>query len=463
MGDDKKKSHGPTSKRQRFLKLAGMTASVTGRFVKGQVKGMFQNKERREQEREAADAQNGALIARTLGELKGAAMKVGQLASMAKDILPSEVTTALTSLQSEAPPMDFEVIRQQIESELGSPPERLFDHFDPTPFASASIGQVHRARTDDGREVVVKVQYPGVDQSVDSDIAQLRFALRAGGLLRFRREAIDELFAELRDRLHEELDYTNEAENVRRFARLHADDAHLIIPEVVGERSSGRVLTLTYEPGDGLMTLDDKGYDQATRNLIAERLAHMLYKQIFELHAVHADPNPANFAFRPNGDVVLYDFGCVKVVPRDVVASYKQLMLAMIKADYSAMDRHMDALGFRVPGSGKPPESLYDAIRGALAPVFFTDGVYDFAHTRSHEAFTKAMVGGLKHGDKLQPSSKITFTDRAQGGQLLNLIKLRARINMHQIYMPYLHLPQQGEEGFEERMSKIPSLFNAAT
>ena len=248
MGDDDSKRHGPTSRRKRFFKLAGMTASVTGNFVKGQVKGLFQDKEARERDREALDAANGAKIAKTLGELKGAAMKIGQLASMAKDVLPSEVTSALTSLQREAPPMPFEVIRGQIEAELGSPPELLFERFDPEPFAAASIGQVHRARTDDGREVVCKVQYPGVDTSVDADVAQLKFALRASGLIRFRRQAVDGLFQELRDRLREELDYTNEAENVRRFQRLHQDDPHIITPDVVGERSSGRVLTLTYEP-----------------------------------------------------------------------------------------------------------------------------------------------------------------------------------------------------------------------
>ena len=412
MGDDDSKRHGPTSRRKRFFKLAGMTASVTGNFVKGQVKGLFQDKEARERDREALDAANGAKIAKTLGELKGAAMKIGQLASMAKDVLPSEVTSALTSLQREAPPMPFEVIRGQIEAELGSPPELLFERFDPEPFAAASIGQVHRARTDDGREVVCKVQYPGVDTSVDADVAQLKFALRASGLIRFRRQAVDGLFQELRDRLREELDYTNEAENVRRFQRLHQDDPHIIIPDVVGERSSGRVLTLTYEPGDDLMTLDEVGYDQETRDLIGARLVAMMYRQIFELHAVHADPNPANFAFRPNGDIVMYDFGCVKVVPRQVAADYKGAMLAMRAGDHEAMDVYMTRLGIRIPDSKEPPRELYDAVREALRPILFTHGPIDFAQTNAHEAFTRAMLGGLKHARQVQPSSTIAFTDR---------------------------------------------------
>ena len=311
MSDDA--DHGPTSKRKRFLKLAGMTASVAGNFAKGRVKGLFQGEEARTRDTQLANAQNGARIAKTLGELKGAAMKFGQLASTAKDLLPNEVVAAMTSLQGDAPPMPYEVIAAQIESEFGSPVERLFDWFDPEPFAAASIGQVHRARTDDGREVVCKVQYPGVDRSVDSDIAHLKLALRASGLIAFRRQAMDAVFDEMRLRLHEEIDYTNEARNVRNFRRLHEGDAHIIIPDVVGERSSGRVLTLTYEPGDAFDQLEAAGYDQQTRNLLGERLTHMVYRQLFGLHAVHADPNPANFACRKNGDLVVYDFGCVKV------------------------------------------------------------------------------------------------------------------------------------------------------
>ncbi|MEO1266967.1 MAG: AarF/ABC1/UbiB kinase family protein, partial [Myxococcota bacterium] len=294
----------PTSRRQRFFKLAGMTASVAGNFATNRVKGLFQRQDERERARAEADARSGERIAKTLGELKGAAMKLGQMASMAKDILPNELASALTGLQREAPPMSFDVIRDQIASELGSPPELLFERFDPEPFAAASIGQVHRARTDDGREVVCKVQYPGVDTSVDSDIAHLKFALRASGLLRVPKRALDGLFEELRDRLKEELDYTNEAENVRLFQRLHRDDPHIVIPEVVGERSSGRILTLTYEPGDSIIELPEERYDQATRNLIGERLVHMMYRQIFAFHAVHGDPNPANFACRDNGDLV---------------------------------------------------------------------------------------------------------------------------------------------------------------
>src|SRR5688572_8825696 len=158
----------PVSGGRRILRLAGLTTRVAGNYAASRVKSWFQSQDDAERSSERSHRRSGELIAATLGELKGAVMKVGQMASTARDLLPKEVADALSALQREAPPMPFEVIGEQIEREFGAPTETLFARFDRVPFASASIGQVHRAVTDDGREVVVKVQYPGVDDAVDS-------------------------------------------------------------------------------------------------------------------------------------------------------------------------------------------------------------------------------------------------------------------------------------------------------
>ncbi len=439
------------------MKLAGMTASVASNYARGQIKGVFQDADTRARERAQNDAWSGELIAQTLGELKGAAMKVGQIASVARDLLPPDLVSSLSSLQRDAPPMDYEVIAEQIERELGSPPELLFQRFDRAPFAAASIGQVHRARTDDGREVVVKVQYPGVDESVDSDIAHLKLALRASGLVSTRRKAFDAFFVELRDRMREEVDYTHEAQSVRWFRALHAGDKHLIIPEVVGERSSGRILTLTYEPGDQLKDMDALDYDQETRNLIGARIGHMIYRQIFEFHAVHADPNPANFAFRKNGEVVLYDFGCVKVFPQQHAADYRDMMRAFRDEDHAAIQQGLEKLGLQKKGAHVPDQhELYREIRSSFGPFLFEDGVFEFDKTVGHEIFTRLLAKGLRRPRQFQPSASILFTDRAQTGHLMNMMKMRACFNMHRIYETYLALPQLGDEGFEARMRTVP-------
>jgi predicted unusual protein kinase regulating ubiquinone biosynthesis (AarF/ABC1/UbiB family) len=201
--------------------------------------------------------------------------------------------------------------------------EQLFGRFEQRPFASASIGQVHRATLDDGREVVVKVQYPGVDESVDSDLSHLKFALRASGMVRLDKRALDSLFVELRARLVEELDYCNEADNARAFRAFHKRHPFVVVPEVIGERSSQRVLTLAFEPGDQFKDLDARGYTQEQRDLIGRNLFTMLASQIFEFRAVHADPNPANLSVRPDGSIVLYDYGCTKKISDAVVRDYR--------------------------------------------------------------------------------------------------------------------------------------------
>jgi hypothetical protein len=189
-----------TTRSGRFFKLAGMTASVAGQFA-GQKARSFFSSENDEGARSESYSRMASRITDTLGEMKGAAMKVGQIASQTQDFLPREFSDALQKLQKEAPPMPFEVIRQQIETALGKPVHELYEYLQEAPYAAASIGQVHRARMHDGTDVIVKVQYPGVDESCDSDLKQLRLALKLGGLLKMPKESVDQLFGEIRERV----------------------------------------------------------------------------------------------------------------------------------------------------------------------------------------------------------------------------------------------------------------------
>ena len=183
-----------TSRSGRFIKLAGMTASVAGQYAGQRARRLFRSEDDNEGARTESYTRMADQIADTLGELKGAVMKVGQIASQTQDFLPKEFSDALQRLQKEAPPMPFEVIVAQVESELGRPISELFEYLQETPYAAASIGQVHRARLHDGTDVIVKVQYPGVDESCDSDLKQLRLALKLGGLLKMPKEHVDQLF-----------------------------------------------------------------------------------------------------------------------------------------------------------------------------------------------------------------------------------------------------------------------------
>src|SRR5690554_3453178 len=232
-----------TSRSGRFFKLAGMTASVAGQYAGQKARSLFSG-ENDEGARSESYTRMANRITDTLGEMKGAVMKVGQIASQTQDFLPKEFSDALQRLQKEAPPVDFEIIVKQIESELGKPVSELFEYIQEAPYAAASIGQVHRARLFDGTDVIVKVQYPGVDKSCDSDLKQLRMALRLGGLLKMPKKTVDQLFGEIRERLKEELDYENEAENLKLFRDFHEKDEWVIIPAVIKSHSTRRVLTL---------------------------------------------------------------------------------------------------------------------------------------------------------------------------------------------------------------------------
>lgn len=427
----------PVTKGRRLFRLAGMTASVASNYARSRIKSVFQSKDAAKADLEATHQRSGDLIARTLGELKGAVMKVGQMASVARDVLPAELAEALGALQREAPPMPFDVIAEQIEKEFGAAPETLYKQFERTPFASASIGQVHRAITDDGREVVVKVQYPGVDGAVGSDLAHLKLALRASGLIKIKKRALDALFAEIRARLEEELDYTLEADNVRFFADYYRDRDDVVIPEVVGERSSQRVLTLTYEPGDQLSEV--VGYPQSTRDRLGEALFKLVGDQVFNLQTIHADPNPANLAFRPDGTIVLYDFGCVKRLDPEIVTAYRNTVRAGLHEDYEGVEQGLIDLGARDLDGPKVPPEYYAKWRKLIGRPFDSDEPYDFGSAGlQREAMTLMPEFFAKYMGAFQPPAELVFVDRVVIGHYGTLCQLGARCRFRPLLEAYL-------------------------
>ncbi len=435
-----KTSKPPESRSRRFFKLAGMTSSVVGRFARSRLETLLKSGDDAEAAWSATYADSGRRIAETLGELKGAVMKVGQMASFVTERLPPEISLALTKLQKDAPPVAFEVIADQIERELGSPPELLYEHFDREPFAAASIGQVHRARTDDGREVVVKVQYPGVDKSVDSDLAHLKFALRTAGLVRLRRKVLDELFDEVRARLREELDYTNEAQNLRFFREFHErrGDKQLVIPDVVGERTSQRVITMIYEEGDPLSQIRELGYGRELIDHFGQILVETFSAQLFELNAVHADPHPGNFACRRDGTFVVYDFGCVKKLSPDLMETYKDVARAFLDEDYRRLDAKLIELGGRDPDGPPVPDEAYRMGRDIFIPAFSPERPFDFGSSTIQRQLIALAPQFRRHHASFQPPVPVVFVNRMVAGHASNLRRIGARVALLPTLMPYL-------------------------
>ncbi|MCA9636689.1 MAG: AarF/ABC1/UbiB kinase family protein [Myxococcales bacterium] len=368
-------------------------------------------------------------------------VKLGQILSTRPDLIPLDIIEELKKLQDQVPPVPVAQILQQIQLELGAPVDQIYARFDPEPLASASIGQVHRAtlQTADGtREVVVKVQYPGVDEAVDSDLAHLKLVLRASGLVKVPRQALDAVFREIRTRLHEELDYCNEADNVRLFREYHGErHPWVVVPEVVSERSSARVLTLTFEPGDHIDELDGR-YDPALRDLLGERIFRMFAAQLFDLRAIHADPNPGNFAFRPDGTIVLYDYGCIKAVDPTTLTAYRATIRAGLDEDYPAVERGLLDLGVRNPAGPAIEPDYYKPWRDAFALPFVTDQAFDYGASTIHDDVLRLVPGALKRMASFQPPVELVFINRMIAGHYGNLRKLQVRGRFLPLVEPYI-------------------------
>lgn len=415
---------------RRFMKLAGMTASIATKTVSNSIRNFNADEDKKNEARSKLFQDIGIQIADTLGEMKGAVMKVGQIASQYKDIFPPEVAKAIAKLQRQAPAMPFAEIKKQVEKELGKPLDQVFTHFDEQPFAAASIGQVHKATLPNGTEVVVKVQYPGVDEACESDLKQVRLALRLMGVLKVDRKLQDRLFQEIQDSLHEELNYEIEAQNLQVFKIFHQTlDSKIIIPHVYPEYSSRRILTLSMEKGENIETAST--WDLTIRNQIGERLIRALGQQIFFLKRFHCDPHPGNFAFREDGSVIIYDFGGVKTLSNEIITHFKTLVCAGRKADITSIENELTALD-ALAEKGKFPEELYKEWLEVLLRPLTTH--YNFAENSAHHDGMKLVKKSLKYWDVFKPSPDTLMVNRTISGHYWNLIQLKVEDDLTEIF-----------------------------
>ena len=423
-------SKNASSPGRRFMKLAGMTASIATKTVSNSIRNFNADDDKKNEARSQLFQDIGLQIADTLGEMKGAVMKVGQIASQYKDIFPPEVAKAIAKLQRQAPPMAFSIIQQQVEKELGKPLNQVFKQFDETPFAAASIGQVHKATLNNGQDVVVKVQYPGVDQACDSDLKQVRLALRLMGVLKVDKKLQDRLFKEIQDSLHEELNYEIEAQHLQVFRTFHEKlDPQIIIPQVFPEYSSRRILTLSLEKGESIETAST--WHQDIRNQLGRRLVRALGQEIFFLKRFHCDPHPGNFAFREDGSVIIYDFGGVKTLSPDIVDRFKTLVRAGRAYDIDTIESQLLALD-ALTEKGKFPIDLYRAWLEVLLRPLTTH--YDFAENSAHHDGVKLVKQSLKYWDVFKPSPDTLMVNRTISGHYWNLIHLKVHDNLNDLF-----------------------------
>lgn len=419
-----------SSSGKRFLKLAGMTASIASKSVANSIRNLTADEEQKNAARSQLFQDIGIQIADTLGEMKGAVMKVGQIASQYKDIFPPEVAKAIAKLQRQAPAMPFAAIQQQVEKELGKPLNQIFSSFETEPFAAASIGQVHRAILPNGQAVVVKVQYPGVDQACESDLKQVRLALRLMGVLKIDKKLQDQLFKEIQDSLSAELNYEIEAQNLEVFKTFHEKlDQQVIIPTVFKDYSSRRVLTLSYEKGESIETAST--WSVETRNQIGRRIVRALGQEIFFLRRFHCDPHPGNFAFREDGSVIIYDYGSVKTLSPEIVQHFKSLVNAARQENIAQVEDLLVELK-ALAEKEKFPDELYSQWIEILLRPLSTH--YDFAENSSHHDGMRLVKKSLKYWDVFKPSPDTLMVNRTVSGHYWNLIHLKVHDNLNDLF-----------------------------
>jgi predicted unusual protein kinase regulating ubiquinone biosynthesis (AarF/ABC1/UbiB family) len=388
--------------RSRAMRRRAEVARLAGRVGRGvavnRAKRVFANAARKEQLDEELSLRTAEEVARSLGQMKGALMKVGQLASFVDDGMPESVREALEQLQQSAPPMAPELAAQVIAEELGAAPDRVFAEWDPTPIAAASIGQVHRAMTHDGRAVAVKVQYPDVAEAIEADLANMDLATMAMPLMWKSLDA-KAVGDELRDRLTEELDYCLEARNQQAFADWYRGHPFIHVPDVLPELSTRRVLTS--ELAEGVRFQELLTWSQREKDLAGEAIYRFVFRSYYRFRAFNGDPHPGNYLFQPGGRVTFLDYGLVKhFTDTDIEISLRMADAAVLNPDIRALRKVCEDGGYFVPDAPVSDERIAEYSLMFWEPTIEL-GVHPITSEWSSALVRKYLLGQSTFGDVL--------------------------------------------------------------
>ena len=406
--------------RGRTRRLFGLGARTGGALLKTRLGGQ-------------ADWQAlGEALFEGLSELKGPAMKLAQIMSQWDDLLPPELANELARLQRQAEPMPWPKIREALVLQYGDI-QTHFREIEERPFASASMGQVHKAVTHEGETIVLKVQYPGLAEVLESDLKQVRRIMGLGRWFKVPQARLDALFEELAAGLRDELDYHAEAQALARYRERYQDNPALVIPEPLFELSGQHVLAMRFVDGTPLRDLESA--DDATRQKVAVALADWITEELFTYRELHADPHAGNFACDEQGRLVIYDLGAVIPVPEERLKAMMQLLDATLSQDPMAMDNALMKMGGR-QGQGAPL-ALYRESAECITPLF-APGEQDFSDVRVHRRLRELTPKVWAAMDRLQPPADTLLLSRALNGHYWNLVRLKARLDMHGRTQPLL-------------------------
>ena len=429
----------PTGRAARLLRFGGIASGIAGNVAAGGLRALASGK-RPDLAQLLLTPANTLRLTDGLSHLRGAALKLGQMLSMDTGlVLPDELTAILGRMRDDARHMPPKQLQSVLNAEWGTGWYGRFARFDVRPFAAASIGQVHRAVTRDGQDLAIKVQYPGVRASIDSDVDNVAALMRLPGLLP-RGMDISPLLAEAKRQLHAEADYLAEAQHLARFGALLQGSDIFVLPALHSQLCTPQVLAMTYVDGDPLDSLADA--PQAVRDRVAQALIDLVLRELFVFGAMQTDPNLANYRYDPaTGRIVLLDFGAVQPIAPDLAADFRALARVALEGGAEATRDAMLRIGYFGTATAPHHQALIQSMFTAAMAPLRQDTPYDFGRS---DLLERLRDMGLAIGNDRQlahvPPAATLFLHRKIGGMYLMAAKLRARVALRPMVARYCNM-----------------------
>ncbi|MGR2704203.1 ABC1 kinase family protein [Vibrio campbellii] len=429
----------PTHRISRFSKFASLATRVAGNVIAEGTKQIAKGNKPKAKDL-LLTPQNIARLTDQLAHLRGAAMKLGQMLSMdAGDVLEPELADVLSRLRSNADPMPAKQLNGVMENALGTNWKTEFLSFNFKPIASASIGQVHQAYSDAGDNLAVKVQYPGVRKSIDSDVDNVGTLLKVVGLIP---ESVDYkgLLEEAKKQLHDEADYAREAHFAIRYHDALKDHPHFVVPKIHTESSSDAVLAMEFIDGSPIEQIEH--YDQSTRDFVMHSLLELLFRELFEFKMVQTDPNFANYLYIENTrQIGLLDFGATREYSEQFSTGYRQAFASVVNDDEQGLNNALEQIGFFsktiMPAQR---QAILDLVKMACEPML-VDEPYDFKASGLAQKLREAgTILSMEQDYWHTPPADALFLHRKIGGMYLLAARIGAKVNIRQLVSPYLQI-----------------------
>ncbi|MCS0321395.1 ABC1 kinase family protein [Vibrio diabolicus] len=427
----------PTHRISRFSKFASLATRVAGNVIAEGTKQIAKGNKPKAKDL-LLTPQNIARLTDQLAHLRGAAMKLGQMLSMdAGDVLEPELADILSRLRSNADPMPAKQLNGVMESSLGTSWKAEFLSFNFKPIASASIGQVHQAYSDAGDNLAVKVQYPGIRKSIDSDVDNVGTLLKVVGLIP---ESVDYkgLLEEAKKQLHDEADYAREAQFAIRYHDALKEHPHFVVPKIHTESCSDSVLAMEFIDGSPIEQIEH--YDQSTRDFVMHSLLELLFRELFEFKMVQTDPNFANYLYIENTrQIGLLDFGATREYSERFSTGYRQAFASVVNNDEQGLNDALEQIGFFsqtiLPDQR---QAILDLVKMACEPML-VDEPYDFKASGLAQKLREAgTILSMEQEYWHTPPADALFLHRKIGGMYLLAARIGAKVNIRQLVQPYL-------------------------